>query len=181
MKVQFNKLLSLAALLVSLGTNVQAVFADVLLLSDDFNRSAGVLAAGNAGGQSSWGANNNALGGSIVQDYKVRNTAAGTSTEQQYVDGSFGRLRLGHGVVDYDLLTHPLVQQNGYQVAFDFQRGGGGYVAFALGLTPAEIEAHPQNNARIGVPFAANIPETDFGFLFRPQAGGLGQTEVWKA
>lgn len=160
-----------------LGPGLQNVLADILLLSDDFNRTAGVLAAGNAGGNSSWGINNNALGGTINQTYKVRDTAAGTSTEQQYVDGNFGRLRLGHGVVNHDLLTNPLVLQNGYKVSFDFQRGGGGYVAFALGLTPNEIQTHPQNNARIGVPFAANIPETDFGFLFRPAAA----TEIWKA
>lgn len=147
-----------------------------VILSDNFNRTAGVAAAGNAGGLSDWGTNNNGLGGTIAQTYKVRTTAAGTSTEQQFVDGNLGRLRLGHGVVDFDLLSIPAVAQNGYRASFDFQRGGGGYVAFAFGLTPAEIEAHPQNNARIGVPFASNIPETDFGFLFRPQA----QTEIWR-
>lgn len=148
-----------------------------LLLSDDFNRTAGVNAAGNAGGLSSWGNNNNALGGSATQTYKVRTTATGASTEQQFVDGNLGRLRLGHGVVDYDLLSDPAVLANGFRASFDFQRGGGGYIAFAVGLTPAEIQAHPQNNARIGVPFAANIPETDFGYLFRPG----GATQIWKA
>jgi hypothetical protein len=147
-----------------------------ILLSDNFNRTAGVNAAGNAGGQSDWGTNNNALGGTVATPYKVRATASGASTEQQFVDGNLGRLRLGHGVVNFDLLTIPAVLQNGFTASFDFQRGGGGYVAFALGITPAQIEAHPQNNARIGVPFAANIPETDFGFLFRPSAA----TEVWK-
>jgi len=148
-----------------------------VILSDNFNRSAGVNAAGNAGGLSDWGANNNALGGTETMTYKVRNTAAGTSTEQQFVDGNLGRLRLGHGVVDFDLLSNPAVLQNGFTASFDFQRGGGGYIALAVGITPAQIEAHPQNNARIGVPFAANIPETDFGFLFRPSVA----TEVWKS
>lgn len=153
-----------------------------VVLSDDFNRTAGVSAAGNAGGLSDWGSNNNALGGSVTMTYKVRDTAAGASTEQQFVDGNFGRLRLGHGVVNYDLLTDANVLQNGFTATFDFQRGGGGYVAFAVGLTPDEIQNHPQNNARIGVPFAANIPETDFGFLFRPNnTGGQSQTEIWKA
>ncbi|MGL4513759.1 MAG: PEP-CTERM sorting domain-containing protein [Lacipirellulaceae bacterium] len=147
-----------------------------IIVSDDFNRTAGVNAAGNAGGLSSWGSNNNALGGATVQAYKVRDTAAGASTEQQFVDGNLGRLRLGHGVVDFDLLSDPDALQNGYRASFDFQRGGGGFVAFAVGITPAQIQAHPQNNARIGVPFAANIPETDFGFLFRPSAA----SEVWK-
>jgi len=96
------------------------------------------------------------------------------------VDGNLGRLRLGHGVVNVDLLTIPAILQNGFQATFDFQRGGSGYVAFAVGLTPDEIESHPQTNARIGVPFATNIPETDFGFLFRPQLDGQGQTEIWK-
>jgi hypothetical protein len=151
--------------------------ASIVKFSDNFNRTAGVNAAGNAGGLSSWGTNNNALGGFIASPYKVRNTAAGASTEQQFVDGNLGRLRLGHGVVDRDLLSLPSVVQNGFEVSFDFQRGGGGYIAFAVGLTPSEIESHPQNNARIGVPFAANIPQTDFGFLFRPGAA----SEVWKA
>ncbi|HRK29886.1 MAG TPA: hypothetical protein PLD59_02315 [Tepidisphaeraceae bacterium] len=154
--------------------------ADTVILSDDFNRSAGVNAAGNAGGISTWGMNNNALGGTEIISYKNRNTAIGTSTEQQFVDGNLGRLRLGHGVVDFDLLTIPQVLQNGFSASFDFQRGGSGYIAFAVGMTPAEIEAHPQNNARIGVPFATNIPETDFGFLFRPPTGGQGQSEIWK-
>lgn len=147
-----------------------------ILLSDDFNRTAGVSAAGNAGGLSNWGSNNNALGGSTAQPYKVRDTAAGTSTEQQFVDGNLGRLRLGHGVVDFDLLSNADVLAGGYRASFNFQRGGGGFIAFALGITPTEIQSHPQNNARIGIPFAANIPETDFGFLFRPSAA----TEVWK-
>lgn len=154
---------------------VSAAGASVIL-SDNFNRTAGVNASGTNGGLSSWGDNNNGLGGLSTMTYKVRNTAAGSSTEQQFVDGNLGRLRLGHGVVNLDLLTVSGVAQNGYRASFDFQRGGGGYVAFALGLTPAEIEAHPQNNARIGVPFAANIPETDFGFLFRPSAA----SELWR-
>jgi hypothetical protein len=154
--------------------------ADIILVSDDFNRTAGNPAAGSSGGLSDWGMNNNALGGTTNQTYKVRTTAAGTSTEQQFVDGNLGRLRLGHGVVDFDLLSNSTVLQNGFQASFDFQRGGGGYIAFAIGMTPAEIEAHPQNNARIGVPFATNIPETDFGFLFRPPTGGQGQTEIWR-
>lgn len=158
----------------SLATPLSAA----LLLSDDFNRTAGVNAAGNAGGLSSWGNNNNnnALGGAVSQTYKVRTTATGASTEQQFVDGNLGRLRLGHGVVDYDLLSDPSVLANGFRASFDFQRGGGGYIAFAVGLTPTEIQAHPQNNARIGVPFAANIAETDFGYLFRP----AGATQIWK-
>jgi hypothetical protein len=147
------------------------------IVSDDFNRTAGVNASGSAGGLSSWGSNNNALGGGVTQTYKVRDTAIGASTEQQFVDGALGRLRLGHGVVDFDLLSDAGALQNGYRASFDFQRGGGGYIAFAVGITPAEIQAHPQNNARIGVPFAANIPETDFGFLFRPSAA----SEVWKS
>lgn len=154
-----------------------SVSASTVKFSDNFNRTAGVNAAGNAGGLSSWGTNNNALGGTIAAPYKVRNTAAGASTEQQFVDGNLGRLRLGHGVVNHDLLSLPSVLQNGYEVSFNFQRGGGGYIALAVGLTPNEIETHPQNNARIGVPFAANIPQTDFGFLFRPSAA----SEVWKA
>jgi hypothetical protein len=166
----------LAALVVS-GTAAQA---DVLF-TDNFNRTAGVNAAGSAGGLSSWGTNNNAtissLTGTLTQTYKVRDTATGTSTEQQFVDGNLGRLRLGHGVLDFDLLSDANVLQNGYNVTFDFQRGGGGYIAFALGLTPTQIQTHPQNNARIGVPFSNLIPETDFGFLFRPSAA----TEVWKA
>lgn len=160
--------------------NSSSCYAQVFM-SDNFDRTAGVNAAGNMGGESSWGDNNNTLGGQQTQSYKVRNTAAGTSTEQQFVDGNLGRLRLGHGVVNIDLLTIPAILQNGFQASFDFQRGGSGYIAFAVGLTPDEIENHPQTNARIGVPFNTLIPETDFGFLFRPPTGGQGQTEIWKA
>ncbi len=166
------------ALVIAAGLTVAAsTQAATILYSDNFNRTAGVNASGTAGGLSDWGANNNALGGSLTQTYKVRDTAAGASTEQQFVDGNLGRLRLGHGVVNTDLLLNPLVNSGGYRVAFDFQRGNGGYIAFALGITPTEIQAHAQNNARIGVPFATNIPETDFGFLFRPSAA----SEVWKS
>lgn len=148
------------------------------ILSDSFNRTAGMAgqAPPNGPGSSSWGQNDNASGGSTSQTYKVRSTPAGPSSEVQFVDGNFGRLRLGHGVVDFDLLSVPAIVQSGFKASFDFQRGGGGYVALALGITPTQIETHPQNNARIGVPFAANIPETDFGLLFRPSAA----TEVWK-
>jgi hypothetical protein len=167
---------SISMALVALTSLVASSAGASVILSDNFNRTAGVNASGTNGGLSSWGDNNNALGGASTMTYKVRSTAAGSSTEQQFVDGNLGRLRLGHGVANLDLLSVPGVAQHGYQASFNFQRGGGGYVAFALGLTPAEIEAHPQNNARIGVPFAANIPETDFGFLFRPGAA----SELWR-
>jgi hypothetical protein len=161
-----------AAATMSLATAASAS----VILSDNYNRTAGVSAAGNAGGLSDWGSNNNALGGAQTMTYKVRDTATGASTEQQFVDGNLGRLRLGHGVVDFDLLSDATVLQNGFTASFNFQRGNGGYIAFAVGITPTQIQTHPQNNARIGVPFAANIPETDFGFLFRPSAA----SEVWK-
>lgn len=182
MKVHLCVAVGVAAVSMA-STLVIPTASAMIVLSDDFQRISGNPAAGNAGGLSDWGQNANPAllgGGTIVQTYKVRDTAAGASTEQQFVDGNLGRLRLGHGVVDYDLLTVPGVLQNGYRVSFDFQRGGGGYIAFAVGLTPSEIQNHPQNNARIGVPFATNIPETDFGFLFRPPTGGQGQTEIWR-
>lgn len=154
--------------------------AQSVILSDDFNRTAGSpgQAPPNGTGESNWGENNNALGGFLTQTYKVRNTPPGPSSEVQFVDGRFGRLNLGHGVVNYDLLQIPSVYYGGFQASFEFQRGGSGYIAFAVGITPEEIE-DPSNptNIRIGVPFNSTIPETDFGFLFRPQA----QTEIWKA
>lgn len=119
-----------AALSVGLQASADTIF------SDSFDRTTGNADTGAPPVESSWGANDNALGGSSVQTYTMNTRGGGA---QNTTDGSVAVFRAGASQVDLDL--GPLAPV-GYTVAFDFQRAtGGGFIAMGIGLDPTLIPA----------------------------------------
>ncbi len=107
-----------------------------VIFSDSFDRTTGNADTGAPPVLSSWGANDNALGGASVQTYTMNTRGGGA---QNTTDGSVAVFRAGASQVDLDL--GPLAPV-GYTVAFDFQRAtGGGFIAMGIGLDPALIPA----------------------------------------
>lgn len=134
------------------------VSANVLLMSDTFDRVVGNPILAQNGGESDWGMNDNNLGGTHVQTYRVTPTDL-VGEDQQYVQGSTGRLRHGTSLIDLDLTTlAPL----GYRLEFDFKRGLNNSTAFIIGRDSTEG----------GLVMSLNDTDTDFGVKVRPFDGG---------
>ncbi len=117
-----------------------------ILLSDTFERTTGNAIPSNGDTFSDWGANNNALGGSIIQTYLTtpsRPPADGgvDQTVQEVDDPANGEnegvIRFGVTAVDYNLATDPnVLAGGGYTVEFKGRRSAGGFISFSLGTNP---------------------------------------------
>ncbi len=111
--------------------------AQLALMSDDFSRTTGYPDAPANGGFSDWGANNNALGGTLVQTYDVQLTK--NNANQHYVDGSRGRLRFGQAEVNFDWATSAAVSAaGGMIIEYDFTApltgGTTEWISFVFGM-----------------------------------------------
>ncbi len=131
--------------------------------------------AGTGNGSSSWGQNNNALGGTLTPTYITTTSRTGGANQVvglNQFDGALGNHgHLSNGAVAFDLGTLLSSSPLGFTVGFDFDRRtdpnslttSGGYVAFGLGLNsllPVDL----------GGPAA--IARTEFGVLFQQGANG---------
>lgn len=153
----------------------------VVIYSDSFNRVTGSgdpngNPAGAGNGFSSWGTNDNALGGTVAQPYFVGPTNR-TGGANQTTDGNFGTLINGGTMFDFDVST---VAPLGFTVAFDFNRlhpvnpnPGNGFIAVGLGRT---VPADPNTYGGLGA-----LAGADFAFLFQQGAGGnVGNTQFFQ-
>jgi len=132
--------------------------ADLLLLSDTFDRISGnPMFAGN-GGMSDWGSNDNNLGGAAVQSYRVTPTDL-VGDDQQYVAGGTGKLRHGTSLIDLDLTTDA---PYGYILELDFKRGLNNSTGFIIG----------RDSTAGGLVMSLSDPDTDFGVKIRPYDAG---------
>ncbi|MEZ6194024.1 MAG: hypothetical protein R3C45_22485, partial [Phycisphaerales bacterium] len=116
-----------------------------VIYSDSFNRIAG---SGDTNGKpadpnnfSAWGANDNALGGSVVNTWLVGPSRGGGAN--QVTDGSLASTIEGGAHYLFDATT---VAPNGFQVEFDFTRfhpfnpgSGNGFLAVGLGADTGAV------------------------------------------
>jgi hypothetical protein len=177
MKKQLCLLLVCVALAGRYSDNTQAA----VIYSDTFTRVTGSgdpngNPAGVGNGFSSWGTNDNALGGTISQAYFVGPTNR-TGGANQTTDGSRGTLISGGTMFGFDVTT---VAPNGFSVAFEFNRfhpinpgTGNGFVAVGFGKA---VPADPNTYGGLGA-----IGGSDFAILFQQSAGGnLGNTQFFQ-
>ncbi|QDU71531.1 PEP-CTERM sorting domain-containing protein [Mucisphaera calidilacus] len=158
-------------LVATLGLTANAQTPKVLI-SDAFERVTGNADPENGPTLSDWGANDNALGGGILQTYITTPTRGGTGGVDQTVqeadgdefDGDLdneGVIRFGTTMVDYDLASDPdVLFGGGYTVSFDFRRLAG-FLSFYIGYDPVD---------------AAN---TDGGAAFGPVTSGFAGEHAW--
>lgn len=113
------------AFVISLPASAEVIF------SDSFDRVEGFDAdLTNMMNSSSWGDNDNSLGGAASQTYSMDTTRGGGA--QNTVNGSAGVIK--NGAVQINTDFGPLAPM-GYTVAFDMTRTtGNGYLALAVGL-----------------------------------------------
>ncbi|MEZ6194026.1 MAG: PEP-CTERM sorting domain-containing protein [Phycisphaerales bacterium] len=177
------------------GFGMQGAQAQTTLLSDSFERVSGFPEVGALGGESNWGDNDNAAGGTVVQTYLVTDTNPDNSRQQhvnnEVWDGSalvpgpdgVGHIRYGSTLVDFDLTT---VAPNGYRVTTDMQRGlFGGFAGIGFGMDPVKFASTVDDGNGNQIPFTrggTNLPldaTTEFAFLMRPivSGGTEGQTQ----
>ncbi|MEO0529170.1 MAG: hypothetical protein AAF266_01200 [Planctomycetota bacterium] len=140
------QLLSLA--LVAMASVATSSQAQIVLLSDSFDRIAGtpdengLLENGdpNPLAETSWGANDNADGGVISQTYEV-GPPIRRLNRHQYVDGDVGRFRAGWAEIQHDFGADPNVA-NGGGIIIEFDAiipdSSPGWLAVAIGQTSAE-------------------------------------------
>lgn len=135
--------------------------AQAVLFSDSFSREVNPFWT-----DSSWGTNDNALGGHLLTQPYLVNTNL-----QQWVDGFTGLLRgngsaCGSARILVDFATNA---PGGFSLSFKARRSlSGGFVGFTLGLGPT--------NATGGFP--PLDAGADFTFLLKPPAGGQMRCEV---
>ena len=170
-----TSILAAAAMSLSFAglASAQVVFSD----SFDGRTTGSVADTTNTTNFSSWGNNNNALGGTVTQTYGV--TGGRTGGAQQTVENGVGVLRLGNAVITDNLAT---VAPNGYTVAFDFQRTGAtGFTTMFFGLDPSIIPT-TVNTAGAPVLFDTNT-STDGAVLFQQDNdnAGFGRTQGFAA
>ena len=153
----------------------------VVLMSDTFQRVTGSgdpngNPAGAGNGFSSWGMNNNALGGTIQQT-SVVGPLNRTGGANQTTDGNVGTLISGGAMFDFDFST---VAPLGFSVAFDFNRfhpvnpgPGNGFIAVGFGRT---VPTDPNTYGAFGA-----IANSDFSMLFQQGVGAnVGNTQFFQ-
>jgi len=135
-KIGFLKYgMAAVAMTAMVGASAQAT----VIYSDSFDRVSG---SGDTNGKpadpsnfSAWGANDNALGGSVVNTWIVGPTRGGGAN--QVTDGNLASTIEGGAHYDFDVTSSA---PNGFKVAFDFSRfhpfnpgNGNGFLAIGLG------------------------------------------------
>ncbi|TWT42891.1 hypothetical protein [Botrimarina hoheduenensis] len=115
----------LAALAVGLPADATVVFSDSFARTEGFDTD-----PSNTMNFSSWGDNDNALGGSAVQTYSMDTSRGGGA--QNTVNGAEGVIKNGAVQINTDFAALAPI---GFTATFDFTRTtGNGFVAVALGL-----------------------------------------------
>lgn len=153
MKISIVKINSRKRFLVACGAALMLVFssginstadAQTIIYSDTFSRTTG---SGDGNGDpnggddnfSDWGTNDNGLGGTVTQAWEAGPTRAGGG-RNAVTDGSLG---ISHGTTSFYDFDASTVAPDGFTIALDFSRfvtapdpgpGGGGYIAFGLGV-----------------------------------------------
>ncbi len=157
-----------------------AASGQTILFSDSFDRISGTPDVnGSDGGISSWGDNDNAAGGSILQTYEVGPLPPRAGNRHQYVDGNLGRFRAGWAEIQHDFGGDSRVDQGGgLSIVFDATVADltPGWLGLAIGQTSAEttdVGTNPNgsgsnDNSSIFLPVEDTI---DFGVLFKGQDG----------
>jgi hypothetical protein len=177
MKRSFIQVLACVAVMV-----VMTEFASAAVIySDTFTRTTGSgdpngNPAGAGNGFSSWGTNDNGLGGTVSQAYFVGPTNR-TGGANQTTDGNLGTLISGGTTFGFDATT---VAPNGFRVAFDFNRfhpinpgSGNGFIAVGFGKA---VPADPNTYGGLGA-----IAGSDFAILFQQSTGGnAGNTQFFQ-
>ena len=164
----------LAAAAVTLGLG--AIAHGQVLFSDTFSRQAGSSDATTPAGTgvSSWGANDNGLGGALSAAYLVGPTRTGGAN--QSVNGSMGLTIDGAAFLN---LNAAALAPAGFSVGFDFNRFAGpsaggtaaGFLALGLGASAATTAANLASGQ-----FATST-NTDFAVLFQQTVGAnVGNT-----
>lgn len=174
MKVIIGNSLTLIAITVALTAPQELATAQVLL-SDSFDRVEG---SSDTNGKpadpdnfSSWGANDNSLGGSIVNTWIVGPGRGGGAN--QATDGSLASTIEGGAHYDFDVTS---VAPNGFIVEFDFNRfhpfnpgSGNGFVGFGLGADSGAVVG--------GGGFVAN--NSDLTLIFQQGVGAnVGNMQI---
>ena len=156
--------------LVALSTSTHAV----LLYSDTFSR---VTGSGDGNGDpngaadnfSDWGTNDNGLGGTTTQAWVTGPTRAGGG-RNAVTNGSLG---ISHGTSSLFGFDATTVAPLGFTVSLDFSRfvvtpdpgpGGGGFIAFGLGVDASTTAGALNDFTAIGA--------SDFALLFQQAANG---------
>lgn len=154
--------------------------AQVVLLSDAFERTVGNSNPAVSPFESTWGVNDNADGGTITQTYlttPTRTSGGGVNQTVQEADGFAGNegvIRFGAISVDYDFATDAdVLAGGGFKVEVDITRFAGGFGSMFFGLDP-NLVATTSN----GAAFLVVNETTDAAFLMQAEPQEPGSTET---
>lgn len=151
-------------------------WSQTTLLSDSFDRTVGTptengMIDDGMGGmmpnplaETSWGDNDNANGGDIVQTYEIGPEIRG-GNRHQYVDGDLARFRAGWAEIQHDFAADPRVSAGGgLKIEFDARISDAtvGWLALSIGQSEAETTDGGDNNSI----FLMVEDTVDFGVLF---------------
>ncbi|MEM8782796.1 MAG: hypothetical protein AAGE65_08045, partial [Planctomycetota bacterium] len=167
-----NKTALLLSAVTTLG--VAGVASGTVLYSDTFTRTTG---AGDGNGDpnggdpnfSDWGTNDNGLGGTVSQAWLAGPDRAGGG-RNAVTDGALG---INHGTSTLFTYDAAAASPEGFKIELDFGRfvnvpdpgpGGGGYIAFGLGVNSDTAESAIGDFLAIGA--------SDFALLFQQAASG---------
>lgn len=153
--------------------------AQTVLFSDTFQRASGtptengqIDGEDNPLASTSWGDNDNALGGDIVQTYEIGPSIRG-GNRHQYVDGDVARFRSGWSEIQHDFAADSRVSVGGgLKIEFDATIANltNGWLALAIGQSEAESTDTGDNNSV----FLMVEDTVDLGLLF----GGISGSGV---
>ncbi|TWT42892.1 PEP-CTERM sorting domain-containing protein [Botrimarina hoheduenensis] len=154
-----------------------SAIAQTVLFSDSFSRVAGTPdengqneGVPNPLASTSWGANDNALGGNISQTYEIGpDIRAGN--RHQYVDGDLARFRAGWAEIQHDFAADSRTTAGGgIRIEFDATIAdlSAGWMSLSVGQTSAESTDVGDNNSV----FLMVEDTVDFGVLFGGINGG---------
>ncbi len=160
--------------------------AQTIIFSDSFNRVEGTPTVnGSDGGTSTWGANDNAMGGSIAQTYEI-GPAVRSGNRHQYVfdpTGATGadmdgeaRFRAGWSEIQYDFGNSSLVDAGGgLTIEFDSRVADltPGWLSMAIGQPGDETNDEMGQNPI----FTVVEDSVDFGILFK---GHIDEYQVFE-
>lgn len=187
--MRFTKLLLVACMVTAIASSQ----ADAsVLYSDSFDRTTG---SGDTNGKpadpnnfSEWGANDNALGGSLVNTWIVGPSRGGGAN--QATDGSLASTIEGGAHYDFDVTG---LAPNGFMVEFDFSRfhpfnpgSGNGFIAVGLGADSGSVVGGGQfapGNSDLSLVFqqgvGANVGNTQIleDNVFLPGTGSEGPVD----
>lgn len=148
--------------------------AQVVLLSDAFERTVGNSNPAVSPFESTWGMNDNADGGTITQTYlttPTRTSGGGVNQTVQEADGIAGNegvIRFGAISVDYDFAADAdVLAGGGFKVEVDITRFSGGFGSMFFGLDPNLVATTSG-----GAAFLVVNETTDAAFLMQDDGGG---------